>query len=104
MSGDIEFNSWRPLVASTDDDDDAGASAADEAPVDPGATAAPDLTGVSDPFAALGFDTSSTPAVALPDVFDTLDDVSVAVPAVQDDAPVDDGPPDPEAEFYDIIL
>jgi hypothetical protein len=95
MVSDIEFNSWSD--ARVDGVDGGGDREGDSDGFGFGSSAvsfvepAPELTSseavvMPDPFAALELDAASVP---------------VAQPVPED---LPDGPPDPEADFYDLIL
>jgi hypothetical protein len=94
VASDFDFHSWAdPRVDHGDGDhaerdDDPGFGDATVSFVEP----APDLTAseavvMPDPFAALELDAAGAPVAAY----------------VPDELP-DDGPPDPEADFYELIL
>jgi hypothetical protein len=94
MASDVEFNSWSdPRVADVDDDD------RDES----------DDFGFGDSavsFVAPAPDLTASEAVVMPDPFAALEHEAASVPIaepVPDDVG-DGGPPDPEADFYDLIL
>jgi hypothetical protein len=96
MTSGVEFNSWDdPRV----DDGDGRASRHDDA----------DEPGFGDSahsFVAPPPDLTASDAVVMPDPFAALELDAASVPIaepVPEDQP-DGGPPDPEADFYDLIL